>query len=368
MSVAEQQEGACVWLRGGERMVGSSHGPVDGQASERPHAARAPVVLDAEDVAALPMRVAIDALDAAFARAPFPPTPQRLHLDVVATADEYGPAPREQAELLVMPAAADGWAGTKTVGLVAGNPARGLPRVTSSYTLFGPPGLTPVAVIDGAALTALRTAAVSGLATQLAAGPDARRVVIVGAGVQGQAHAHAMAAVLDDVHVTVVGRETATTDALVAQLRRALAGRGRSAPVVVAGVHADIRSADVLCLCTTSVRPVVDVEDLARGVHVNAVGAYRPDRRELTAAAVAATTVLVETRDAALAEKGDLLLAEQEGTWSRSRIRADLHEAASGTVRLRSGQHERTLFASVGHAYEDLIVARSVLDAHRDRS
>lgn len=330
-------------------------------------ALRPPVLLDAEVIARLPMRVAIDAMLAALARAPFPPTPQRLHLDVVATAtDDHSDRP-EPAEMLVMPAAADGWAGTKTVGLVPGNPARGLPRVTSSYTLLGPPGLAPVALLDGAALTGLRTAAVSGLATQLAARPDARRVVIVGAGVQGRAHAHAMAAVLDDVHITVVGRERSSADALVARLRDELQVDG--APVrVIAGTLADVRTADVVCLCTSSEGPVLGVDDLAPGMHVNAVGAYRPDRRELTAEAVAATAVLVETRAAALAEKGDLLLAEQDGRWSRALIRADLHEAASGAVAMRTDAHERTLFASVGHAYEDLVIARAVLAAHRDRS
>jgi len=326
-------------------------------------APRPPSILDAGAVAGLPMRHAVDALQRALERAPFPPTPQRLHLDVVAMDLEDQDEPdrssgsQEPAELLVMPAAADGWAGTKTVALVPGNIARGLPRVTSSYTLFGPPGLVPVAVIDGAALTGLRTAAVSGLATRLAARLGARSIVIVGAGVQGRAHAHAMAAVLDDVHITVVARERPAAVALVTQLQT----DGLDVPVTAGGLD-DVRTADVLCLCTSSIGPIVSVADLARGVHVNAVGAYRPDRREVTADAVAASAVLVETREAALAEKGDLLLAEQEGAWERGSIRADLHEAASGAVVMRQGADERTLFASVGHAYEDLVVARAVFE------
>ena len=333
------------------------------------HPLGAPLVLDANAIARLSMRAAIDALHAALERAPFPPTPQRLHLDVVATGAtsvDGSDGAAEPAELLVMPAAADGWAGTKTVGLVPGNAARGLPRVTSSYTLLGPPGLVPVAVLDGAALTGLRTAAVSGLATRLAARPDARRVVIVGAGVQGHAHAHAMAAVLDDVQVTIVGRERSSADALVARLRSELAMAGASGKVV-AGTLADVRTADVVCLCTSSVAPVVGLTDLAPGVHVNAVGAYRPDRRELDSDAVAASVVLVETREAALAEKGDLLLAEHDGTWSRTSIRADLHEAASGAVTVRRSDEDRTLFASVGHAYEDLVVARAAVEQQRTR-
>jgi ornithine cyclodeaminase/alanine dehydrogenase-like protein (mu-crystallin family) len=330
-----------------------------------------PLVLDAEAVAQLTMSAAVDALEVALRHAPFPPTPQRLHLDVAATGEapaatgERGAeAAAEPAELLVMPAAADGWAGTKTVALVPGNAARGLPRVTASYTLLGPPGLVPVAVLDGAALTELRTAAVSGLATRLAARPGSRRVAVVGTGVQGRAHAHAMVAVLGAVHLTVVGRERASADVLAARLRAELAADG-AAVTVVAGTLADVRDADVVCLCTSSLQPVVDLIDLAPGAHVNAVGAYRPDRRELTSRAVAGSVVLVETRQAALAEKGDLLLAEQDGAWSRTAIRADLHEAASGAVIVRGDAAERTLFASVGHAYEDLVVARAVVGLHR---
>jgi len=324
-----------------------------------------PVTLDAEAIARrLPMRAAIGALHDALRRGPVPPTPQRLHLEVdavPATERPDGPAEvRETADLLIMPAAADGWAGTKTVGVVPGNPGRGLPRVTASYTLLGPPGLVPVAVLDGAALTGLRTAAVSGLATQLAARPDARRVVVIGSGVQARTHVVAMAAVLDDVHVTVVARDPAAVAALVGDVR----ATGCEVPVV-AGERAAIRAADVVCLCTSSATPVLSLADLAPGVHVNAVGAHRPDRREASADVVVASRVLVGTRASVLSEKGDLLLAEAEGVWSRDAIVADLHEAASGAAVVRTADEDRTFFASVGHAYEDLVVARAVVSAGR---
>lgn len=313
-----------------------------------------PTLLDAEAIAhRLPMRAAVDALHAGFAR-PAPDVPQRFHLTVAATDDGSG----EEADLLVMPAAADGWAGTKMVGVVPGNPARGLPQVTATYVLMGPPGLVPRAVLDGAALTALRTAAVSGLATRLAARADARRVVIVGSGVLARAHVVAMDAVLDDAEVTVVARDPAAVAALIADVRSA----GCDVPVVAGGAGA-IARADVVCLTTSSATPVVGLADLPAGVHVNATGAHRADRREVAADAVAASRVLVGTRQSALTEKGDLLLAEADGAWSRDAIVADLHEAASGRVAVRTGPEERTLFASVGHALEDLIVARAIVDA-----
>ena len=308
---------------------------------------------------ALGMLAAIDALHDAFRDLPVPPIPQRLHLTVPVTDAATDPAAaRETADLLVMPAAADGWAGTKTVGVVPGNLARGLPQVTASYTLHGPPGLVPVAVLDGAALTALRTAAVSGLATRLAARPDARQVVIVGSGVQARSHILAMAAVLDGASVNVVARDPAAIDRLVADVRAA----GCDVPIA-AGQRTSIRTADVVCLCTSSPTPVVALDDLPPGVHVNAIGAHRPDRREVAADAVVASRVLVGTRESALTEKGDLLLAEQEVGWCRSAIVADLHEATSGAATVRTSADQRTLFASVGHAYEDLIVARAIVTA-----
>jgi ornithine cyclodeaminase/alanine dehydrogenase-like protein (mu-crystallin family) len=311
----------------------------------------------AELMARLPMLAAIDALERVLSSAPFPVTPQRLHLEVDA-AERGG----EPAELLVMPAASPGWAGTKLVAVTGTNPAHGLPRVTSSYLLFGPPGLQPRAVLDGAALTGLRTAAVSGLATRLAARPDARRVVIVGSGVQARAHVLAMAAVIEDPEVTVVARDPKAVVSLIDHVRAA----GSEVPIAVGGPD-DLARADVICLCTSSPVPVIGLADVAGGVHINAVGAYRPDRREVASDLVAASIVLVETRAAALAEKGDLLLAEQEGSWSRESVRADLHELASGTLGARLSADERTLFASVGHAYEDLVIARSVIGSTSDR-
>lgn len=318
-----------------------------------------PVLIDADALARrLPMLAAIDALHRGFARPAPTVAPQRLHLDVEATWGHAADTVRERADLLVMPAASDGWAGTKLVGVVPGNPPRGLPQVTASYVLLGPPGLVPRAVIDGAALTELRTAAVSGLATRLCARADARRVVVVGAGAQARAHVIAMAAVLADADVTVIARDARTVDALVEHVRVA----GCDVPIV-AGDRDALRSADVVCVATSSATPVVTLADLPEGVHINAVGAHRPDRRELTTDAVAAARVLVGTRGSALAEKGDLLLAEAEGGWSADAIVAELSEAASGAVTVRTDPAQRTLFASVGHAMEDLIVARAAVEA-----
>jgi ornithine cyclodeaminase/alanine dehydrogenase-like protein (mu-crystallin family) len=314
-------------------------------------------VIDADELQArLPLRDAIAALRNAFARQRPSGVPQRMHL-AGASSGEHA-----DEELLVMPVLADGWAGTKLVTLVASNPARGLPRVSGTYTLFGPPGLQPRTHLDGTALTGLRTAAVSGLATDLLVRRGARRIVVVGAGVQARMHVRAIVAVLEDrgedPEVVVVARSRAAYDALVDD------ARGHGVDVALSlGTLAALSDADVVCLCTSSATPVVTAGMLPAGVHVNAIGAYRRDMREMDAGSVAACAVSVELRDAAMAEKGDLVQAEAEGRWHRDLIRADLHELAAGTVRGRVSDDERTLFASVGHASEDLIVARAVLEA-----
>jgi len=310
-----------------------------------------PVVDGDELRARLPLRAAMAALAAAFEGGPPRGAPQRAHL----SGSGHG---HEDEELLVMPALVDGWAGAKLVSLVASNPGRGLPRVAATYTLFGPPGLQPLMHLDGTVLTEIRTAAVSGLATSLLARADARRVVIIGAGVQARAHARAMVAVLEDrgvrPEVTVIARREAAYDGLVRELR----DHGFDG-IVARGTSEAIGHADVLCLCTSSATPVVTGDMLPHGVHVNAVGAYRPDMRELDAASVASCAVSVELRSAAMAEKGDLVQAETEGVWHRDAIRADLHELVAGAVQGRRDDEERTLFASVGHASADLIVARA---------
>jgi ornithine cyclodeaminase len=165
-----------------------------------------------------------------------------------------------------------------------------------------------------------------------------------------------MAAVLEDIEVAVVARDPSAVARLIEDVRAA----GCGVPVVEGGREVLAR-ADVVCLCTSSATPVVTLADLPSGVHINAIGAHRPDRREVSADVVADARVLVGTREGALTEKGDLLQAEAEGRWSRGAIVADLHEAASGAVRVRTDGSQRTLFASVGHALEDLIVARALL-------
>jgi ornithine cyclodeaminase len=302
-------------------------------------------VLDHDQVhARLSMAGAIDALEVAIAAGRIGRTPPRQHLH------------DHEQELLLMPSFLDGGATVKLVGIDPANPARGLPRIQGVVVLFAGPGLTPTAVLDAAAVTTLRTAAVSGLATRHLARPDSERLVLIGAGPQAHAHLDAMVAVAPVRRVRVVSRRPGPAEALAERARTVF---GLDAEVAGPEVVAD---ADLICACTTSPTPVFDGSALPAGVHVNAVGSYRPDLQELDAATVRACRVVVEDRAAALRESGDLVQAVAAG-WDPAEIVADLVEVVRDRVPVRTGEGDRTLFDSVGLAYEDLIVAEAVLRA-----
>jgi ornithine cyclodeaminase len=247
----------------------------------------------------------------------------------------------------MMPAAGDPGVGVKLVTLTERNPAAGLPFIHALYVLFDPLTQAPRLFVDGSALTALRTSAVSGLATELLAREDARRLVIFGAGVQARAHLDAMAAVRTLTDVVVVGRTREHAEALVRHARSI----GLDAEV---GGPDAVAVADIVCTCTTATEPLFDGAELAEGAHVNAVGAYQLDAREVDTETV--RRAKVETREAALAEAGDLAIPIAEGAIGPDHLLADLQEAVRGT-RVRAGAADVTLLVSVGLAFEDLAVA-----------
>ncbi|HEY7659672.1 MAG TPA: ornithine cyclodeaminase family protein [Actinomycetota bacterium] len=288
------------------------------------------------------MAEAIDALEAAFGAERLPEAPPRVHLDTAA------------GTVLLMPAHGAQGVGVKLVTLTPSNSERDLPFIHASYVLFDPQTQAPVAMLDGASLTALRTAAVSGLATRHLALDLASRLVIYGAGVQARSHLEAMRAVRPIEEVVIVSRGTARGERLVEDASRL----GLRASLGEPGAE---RDADLVCTCTTSSTPVVSGALLPPGVHVNAVGAYLPDRREIDTEGVRRARVAVETREAAMEEAGDLLIPIAEGAITADHVRADLAEIVRGRT-IREGPEDVTLFKSVGVAFEDLVVARAALE------
>jgi ornithine cyclodeaminase len=292
--------------------------------------------------AALPMSAAIEALGSAFAQGGFV-APPRAHHAVPG------------GDLLLMPAAGAPGAGVKLVSIAPGNPARGLPLIHGVYVLFEPRTLRPAALVDAAPLTALRTAAVSGLAARHLARADASSLVVFGSGTQARSHVEALRAVRPVERITIVGRTPSSVEGLVAELR----DQGLGA---VAGDPSAVRTADLVACCTTSREPLFDGADLPEGVHVTAVGAYTPDARELDTTTMRRSRIVVEDREAALAEGGDLVIPIAEGALRAEDIVADLGEVVRGAP-VRRSDVDLTVLKSVGLALEDLAVVAAALAA-----
>jgi ornithine cyclodeaminase/alanine dehydrogenase-like protein (mu-crystallin family) len=287
----------------------------------------------------VPFLEAVDALQSAFENDDGRASPVRTSVSV------------PQGELLLMPGFGTAGVGVKLVAIQPQNPANGLPLIQGVFVLFSGRTLRPEMVLDGAALTTLRTAAVSALVTRHLAREDAKRLVVFGAGVQATAHIDAMCAVRSIERISIVAPSDTRADALVSALRARDLNAARSTPDAVS-------EADLICTCTTSSQPVFAGKDASRGVHVNAMGAYKDDQREVDGDLLGRATVVVDSREAALVEAGDLIIAFSEGSLHPSAIAGDLSDVVRGTVRRRTAE-ELTVFKSVGFAFEDLVVART---------
>jgi ornithine cyclodeaminase len=277
--------------------------------------------------------------------------PPRLHLAV----GDGGTA-------LYMPAAvpADGALGVKAVAVFPTNTARGLPTIHALVLVQDASTGAPLGLIEGAALTALRTGAAGGLAAQLLARPEAHIAALFGTGVQARAQLEAAFAVRPLTQVRVLGRDPERTAAFV-RWAAAQPWTGGATILAASSPELAVRGADLVITATTSPTPVVPTEEVAPGCHVTAVGAFTPQTREVDGALVARATVVVESRAAALAEAGDLLLAIAEGRFAPERIHAEIGEVAAGLRPGRTRPEEITLFKSVGTAVLDVVVGAEAL-------
>lgn len=252
--------------------------------------------------------------------------------------------PMRRGELLLMPAEWGRYAGMKVATIAPDNPTRGLPRIQGTYLLLDGETLTPLAVLDGAELTTLRTAAVSALAVDVLAVPDAARLVVFGTGPQARSHIAAIRAVRPIDEVTVVGRAPDRALAFASSVD------GR------AGVATDVANADVVVCATTARTPLFDGTLLPAHVTTVAVGSHEPAAREVDDATVCAATVVVEARSAALREAGEVTQPVAAGVFDPDTL-VDLASVVRGTVTVDADRPR--LFKSVGMAWEDLVVAAS---------
>jgi ornithine cyclodeaminase len=259
---------------------------------------------------------------------------------------------------LIMPAWLPGRCyGIKTVNIAPGNAARGLPGLHSTYMLYDAVTGAPLAQIDGDQITTRRTAAASALAASKLARPDARRLLVVGAGAVARLLAHAYRAVLPIEEVVVWARSPQRAAALADELR---AG-GIDAVDAPDLAHA-VRCADVVSCATLASEPVVRGEWLRPGSHLDLIGSFTPAMREADDACFAGAHLYVDTEEA-LQKSGDLLGPMSRGLFSAADIEGTLAGLCRGTTAGRRTAGERTVFKSVGTALEDLAAAMLVAES-----
>lgn len=308
--------------------------------------------LSAREVAqALPMARAIDAMKAAFRQLSDGEAvaPARLHIE----------AQEPRGDALFMPSyiPAARRMGLKIVTVYGGNAPLGLPLIQAIVVVLDAATGTPVAILDGTSLTAIRTGAASGAATDLLARPDAAVVAIFGAGPQARTQLEAVCCVRAICEARVCDPDAGRAAAFVAEMatRLGIPVRATQAPGEA------LAGADIVCTATTSHEPVFADAEVAPGTHINAIGSYKPHVREVPGETVCRALVVVDHRPAALAEAGDLLIPMREGLITEAHLHAELGEIIAGRKPGRQSPEEITFFKSVGVAVQDLAAAYEAL-------
>jgi ornithine cyclodeaminase len=255
---------------------------------------------------------------------------------------------------------------SKLVTLYPRNAGTTLPTHQAVIVVFDPDNGRPAALLDGTAITALRTGAGSALATRLLAREDAATIAILGTGVQARSHAHAVTRVRTFEELRVAGRAPAKAEALAEELAGELDLPVRAA----ASWEEACDGADVVCATTHALEPVVRRAWLSPGVHVTSVG-YNPQGREVDDQTVVDALVVVESRAAALAPfpsgSNDLLQPVEQGLIGAEHVHAEIGELVEGSKPGRSSTEQITLYKSVGVAVQDGAAAALVLRAARER-
>lgn len=273
----------------------------------------------------------------------------------------------DPSAMLIMPAyvPAASSLGFKVVSFFGGNQQRNLPTIHAVVCLVDHETGLPLAIMEGGYVTALRTGAVSGAATDLLARPNAKKLVVIGAGVQGVTQAAAVCAVRPIERIIVVdSREQALPAYREAISRDWPDLTERIETTTDAG--AAVRQADIICTATTAKKPVFDDADLRPGVHINAVGAFTPEMQEVPPATVVRARIVVDAVDAALAEAGDLIIPLRQGLIAESDISRELGAVVAGITPGRTSDDEITFFKSVGNAVQDVVVARRAVEGARE--
>lgn len=269
----------------------------------------------------------------------------------------------QHSAMLMMPGfvPAEQALGFKVVDFFPGNPAIGLPTINAIVCLIDARTGEPLGIMEGGYVTALRTGAVSGAASDLMARPDSKVLAVIGAGVQGVTQAAAVCAVRSIERIIAV-------DQRPEQLERYQQMIAADWPDIAGMVETTtdpsiaVRQADIICTATTARAPVFDDADLKPGTHINAVGAFTPEMQEIPPAAVVRSRIVIDNLDAILTEAGDLLKPMHDGLIEQSAFETELGNVVAGKAVGRENDQEITFFKSVGNAVQDVVVARYAVD------
>ena len=246
--------------------------------------------------------------------------------------------------------------GIKTVTNNIDNGPKGLPIVHAMMLLFDSETGSPLAILDGEAITVMRTGAVSGLATSLLARPDAHTVAIIGTGAQGETQLEAVCAVREISRAYIYDLDRPKAEAFAAKM-----GPTLDLDILMAKSPQVVETADIICTATPSRKPVFAHSHLKKGVHINGVGSYKPDMIEIPNQTIAQAKVVVDHTPGCLAEAGDLLQPIDKGMISRAHLHGELGEVVTGRITARENDEEITVFKSVGVAVQDLACADLIM-------
>lgn len=313
------------------------------------------ILTAAEVKKALPMAETIEAMKAAYAALSSgqAQVPLRARL----------PVPPQDGVSLFMPAFVDGGEeqalAVKVVSVFPGNPEKGHPLIYAAVLVMDAETAHPLALLEGGALTAIRTGAGAGAATDLLARPNSKTAAIFGAGVQARTQLEAISSVRDIKKAWVYDLNTDNVAAFIEEMT----GKG---PVpddlrAAANPAEAVQDADVISAATTSSTPVFEAADLKPGVHINGVGSYTPEMQEIPAEAIKQAYAVVDSRTASLVESGDLIVPIEQGLFTENHIKAELGEIVLGEKPGRTGADQITYFKTVGVAVQDAMAGQLAL-------
>ena len=305
----------------------------------------------------LPMQDLIDAMESALAAYSTGRVQQPVR-----TVMEVGAS---RSFLGLMPAFVpdSGALGTKLVTVFAGNAAAGLPTHLATIILFDSETGALRAIMDGRYITEARTAAVSAVSAKLLAREDASTLAIIGSGVQAHSHLEALSLVRPLKEVRVWSPTPAHRQRFAADARALTAAAVMPAP----DARTAVAGADLIVLVTASREPVVESKWVADGAHICAVGACRPDQREMSTDLVTRARLFVDSRSGALSEAGDIIIPIKEGAFDNGRIAGELGELVAGRVAGRLKPSDVTIFKSLGMAVEDVTAAHVAFERAAER-